>query len=406
MNATTGVFIWSYKTGAPIYSHPAIFDGKVYIGSEDTKVYCLDAATGTYIWSYKTGLFVSSGPAVVDGKVYVGSDDDKVYCLDAASGEYIWSYKTDSDVESSPAVANGKVYIGSCDGKVYCFGAPASSPNPTPMSTPTLTGAPMPTTTPTQTTTQTSTSSSSPTPTSSSMVSSSFWMENQLMVGLVVFVGALGVVVFIVSYRRLRASKRNLCGKLTAKGEDLVKKNELSAAVECFARASIAGFKTKAYDAATKALEQYTTTAKTLIIKSVLSGGKTEAVERVSKLQSEISKTISHRTMQSPIVGSILEGVSGLDLLLAKAGENDLDFVVDAALKTPEVEGVFLGALTGLDEVLIVDLAAKLGYSVDATFKLLSKGITLKKIEGYITSDGKKYVSKEYVQKQLSAHLK
>ena len=52
-----------------------------------------------------------------------------------------------------------------------------------------------------------------------------------------------------------------------------------------------------------------------------------------------------------------------------------------------------------------MDLAAKLGYSVDATFRLLSKSINLKKVEGYITSDGKKYVSKEYVQKQLTTHL-
>ena len=100
------------------------------------------------------------------------------------------------------------------------------------------------------------------------------------------------------------------------------------------------------------ALEWYIATAKSLIIKSVLSRAKSEAYERVSKLQSEIAKVISDKNNQVSIVGSNLESVNGLDLLISKVRENDLDFIVDEALKTPEVEYVFLDAFRGLDEVL------------------------------------------------------
>ena len=79
-------------------SSPAVVDGKVYVGSYDNKVYCLNAATGAFIWSYTTGDYVYSSPAVADGKVYVGSGDDKVYCLNAATGAFIWSYTTGGDV--------------------------------------------------------------------------------------------------------------------------------------------------------------------------------------------------------------------------------------------------------------------------------------------------------------------
>ena len=216
----------------------------------------------------------------------------------------------------------------------------------------------------------------------------------------------MGAVVSAVSFRRLKASRHTLCDKLIFKGEGLVEKNDLMGAVEYFAKASIAGFKLKSNVAAARALERYVATAKLLIIKSVLGGGKTDVFERFSKLQSAIAKTISHKNMQSPIVGSNLEGFSGLDLLIAKARENDLNFVVDETFKTPEVEQAFLSVFKGSDEVLIADLAAKLGYSVESTFKLLSKSINLKKVEGYITNDGKKFVSKEYVQKQISTHLK
>ncbi|OEJ36542.1 PQQ-binding-like beta-propeller repeat protein [Streptomyces agglomeratus] len=62
-------------------------DGTVYIGSNDMKVYALDAATGTPRWTHTTGGAVCSSPAVVDGIVYIGSYDKKVYALDAATGQ-------------------------------------------------------------------------------------------------------------------------------------------------------------------------------------------------------------------------------------------------------------------------------------------------------------------------------
>ena len=44
------------------------------------------------LWEYKTAGRVSSSPAVVEGKVFVGSGDSYLYCLDANTGELIWRY--------------------------------------------------------------------------------------------------------------------------------------------------------------------------------------------------------------------------------------------------------------------------------------------------------------------------
>jgi parallel beta-helix repeat protein len=127
LNATTGAWIWEYATGNYVESSPAVVNGKVYVGSDDYKVYCLNASNGSYIWSYTTGGPVISSPAVVNGNVYVGSWDWKLYCLNASTGAWIWEYATGWFVESSPAVANGKVYVGSNDGKVYCLNASIGS---------------------------------------------------------------------------------------------------------------------------------------------------------------------------------------------------------------------------------------------------------------------------------------
>jgi len=116
--------IWSYTAGGIVGSSPAVVDGRVYVGSRDNNVYCLDASTGARIWNYTAGDAVFSSPAVAGGRVYVGSYDNNVYCLDASTGAHVWSYTTGGSVgSSSPAVGDGKVYVGSWDAKVYAFGS-------------------------------------------------------------------------------------------------------------------------------------------------------------------------------------------------------------------------------------------------------------------------------------------
>jgi len=123
LDASTGAKLWNYTTGNWVISSPAAADGKVYIGSHDGNIYCLNASTGAKLWNYTAGNWVYSSPAIDGGKVYVGSRDYSVYCLNASTGAKLWRYMTGDIVESSPAVADGKVYIGSNDTSVYCLDA-------------------------------------------------------------------------------------------------------------------------------------------------------------------------------------------------------------------------------------------------------------------------------------------
>ena len=103
--------LWSYATQGWVSAAPAVADGVVYVGSNDHRVYALDAATGNELWSLTTGDVVVSVPTVADGVVYVGSNDNHLHALDADTGEKLWSYDTGSWVQYSPAVSGGKVYL-------------------------------------------------------------------------------------------------------------------------------------------------------------------------------------------------------------------------------------------------------------------------------------------------------
>ncbi|HME53434.1 MAG TPA: PQQ-binding-like beta-propeller repeat protein, partial [Candidatus Lokiarchaeia archaeon] len=114
---------WTYTTGGVVESSPAVVGGRVYVGCDDGKVYCLNAITGASVWNYTTGGAVISSPAVASGRVYVGSYDHKVYCLNAMTGASLWNYTTINYIQSSPAVAGGCVYIGSNNVYIYSLNA-------------------------------------------------------------------------------------------------------------------------------------------------------------------------------------------------------------------------------------------------------------------------------------------
>jgi outer membrane protein assembly factor BamB len=124
---------WKFTTGGAVISSPTVVDGRVYVGSYDRNIYCLDALGGGLLWNFTISVGIKSSPAMVDKKVYVGPDDGYVYCLDAQNGSLIWKtlaggyiqahFNVISRLSSSPTVVDGRVYVGSLDNKTYCLDA-------------------------------------------------------------------------------------------------------------------------------------------------------------------------------------------------------------------------------------------------------------------------------------------
>ncbi len=121
--------LWSFPTGAKIFSSPAVANGMVYVASNDEKLYVFDANCRSNcqpLWSFPTGKLINSSPLVVNGMVYIGSDDGNLYAFDEtcrSNCQPLWSFTTGHPIASSPVVANGMLYVGSFDKKLYAFDA-------------------------------------------------------------------------------------------------------------------------------------------------------------------------------------------------------------------------------------------------------------------------------------------
>jgi outer membrane protein assembly factor BamB len=114
---------WSVQTGGIVSSSPAVFEGVVYAGSLDKKLYAINASTGKVLWATKTEAGIKSSPAVQNGLVFIGSDDHYLYAMNAATGAVKWKYLTGGAVTSSPLVVSDTVYVGSMDGTLHAVDA-------------------------------------------------------------------------------------------------------------------------------------------------------------------------------------------------------------------------------------------------------------------------------------------
>jgi eukaryotic-like serine/threonine-protein kinase len=114
--------LWRHPTNRGIYSSPAVANGRLFVGSRDSQVYCINVSTGMPIWRRALGWEIWSSPAIDQKRVYIGIDNGSVYALSIADGSIVWATQIgNNEVRSSPAIVDGKIFIGSGTGGLYCL---------------------------------------------------------------------------------------------------------------------------------------------------------------------------------------------------------------------------------------------------------------------------------------------
>ena len=111
---TQDELFWS----APTYdfqggSSPLVTADRVYIGSDASQpentenLYCFNSSTGELIWKFDTDGYVYSSPALYNGSIYFGSADRKVYCV----GERIPGISVTVEAERDEITSDEGTYV-------------------------------------------------------------------------------------------------------------------------------------------------------------------------------------------------------------------------------------------------------------------------------------------------------
>ncbi|MCK5628755.1 PQQ-binding-like beta-propeller repeat protein, partial [Candidatus Bathyarchaeota archaeon] len=107
LNATTGEKLWDTWLAREVETSPAYSFGRIYAACENQAFFVLDAETGeklSYYDSFGTNSIWSS-PALYNGRTYIGCFDWNLYCFEQAQvGELV--YYGDSAPTASPASAS------------------------------------------------------------------------------------------------------------------------------------------------------------------------------------------------------------------------------------------------------------------------------------------------------------
>jgi outer membrane protein assembly factor BamB len=78
----------------PVRSTPAVDSKNVYFAAENGTVMAVRISDGSVAWRYPSGSLIRGSPAVAGGKVYIGTQDGKLYALAQPAAEKIpptWS---------------------------------------------------------------------------------------------------------------------------------------------------------------------------------------------------------------------------------------------------------------------------------------------------------------------------
>ncbi len=118
---------WSFDAKGWIWGEPTVAEDRVFFGSRDKNLYCLDKRRKTLIWTFAAKAQIAAGVGYRDGSVFAGSCDGRFYRVSSATGKEVWSYQTpisdgaNTAIYSSPLCTEDAVYFGSFDGHLYCL---------------------------------------------------------------------------------------------------------------------------------------------------------------------------------------------------------------------------------------------------------------------------------------------
>ena len=114
----TGEKNWEIKLGIGIAASPAYQDEKIFVGDIDGFFHCVDTS-GKLVWKIETGGEINSSANFFKSNVLFGSQDGKLYLLNALAGKIIWELETPDQIQCSVTVAQNRAFVAGCDGFLH-----------------------------------------------------------------------------------------------------------------------------------------------------------------------------------------------------------------------------------------------------------------------------------------------
>ncbi|HEX5716820.1 MAG TPA: PQQ-binding-like beta-propeller repeat protein [Thermoanaerobaculia bacterium] len=137
VDARTGKIVWAFAAGRPIFGTALVTADAVFFTCDNGYLFRLNRADGKEVWRYDLGDSRASRifghpavfdwdwhgakPLLADGVLYSGSGDGGFHAVDAASGARRWRFAAGGKVRGGAAISGERVLFGSSDHFVYAL---------------------------------------------------------------------------------------------------------------------------------------------------------------------------------------------------------------------------------------------------------------------------------------------
>ncbi len=126
LDASNGNQVWMVKPGGPLRGAPTVAGDTVYVLSQDSQLYALNAENGETRWSGAgsfelAGVFGSAAPAFAQSTLVAGFSSGELTAYRYENGQVVWqdalartgistSVGQLSDIDADPVIDNGRVF--------------------------------------------------------------------------------------------------------------------------------------------------------------------------------------------------------------------------------------------------------------------------------------------------------
>jgi outer membrane protein assembly factor BamB len=121
-------FKWRMHGFLPTFASPVMDAERLYTVDNGAIVGAFELKTGRQLWTRTLGTLQKGSPVLADGKLYIGTENGKVFILrptatgvDVLDEDLLGTAAEPEPIVASPAVADGRVYIASME-NLYAIG--------------------------------------------------------------------------------------------------------------------------------------------------------------------------------------------------------------------------------------------------------------------------------------------
>lgn len=123
LNLADGKEVWKYQSLPnakpnelpPAFMAPiAVTDALVFAGDQEGGFHAIHRQTGQRAWRVEDGGEIVGGPNLYKDRVLFGSHKGQLTCLDQATGKQLWKYDTGGPINGTPTIAGQYTFSTNC----------------------------------------------------------------------------------------------------------------------------------------------------------------------------------------------------------------------------------------------------------------------------------------------------